>query len=438
MRYALVRCKLLIEGNMFDQVGVVSALLLAAFLLLSAFFSGSEAALLSVQRVRLAHLINQKIAGASRVAKLIEHPEKLLPPILLGNNFVNTGAAAIATSIAITLIEDEGLAVIVATVSVTIFLLIIGETVPKTVATKHPERFSIYVAAPIQALAWVLRPISYFLQVISSATASLFGGGSSVGDITEDEIKAMVQVGSESGAVDQGEADIIRRVLEFGDRKVNELMTPRPEIVTVVEGASVQQFLGIYNENYHTRFPVIRDNLDDVIGFIAVKDVMRQLSKGNDYDALITSSVRKVRFVPETKRVQELFDEMRSSGDQMVMIVDEFGGIAGLVTLKRLIEGMVGRVGDKEEGQISTEINPLDENTVELDAGLSISEANERLGLNLPFGEYETVAGFLLEQLGRIPTQDVVVVHQNFRCAIVEMKGSRISRVRFTRVVSEE
>ena len=119
------------------------------------------------------------------------------------------------------------------------------------------------------------------------------------------------------------------------------------------------------------------------------------------------------------------------------MVVDEFGGIAGLVTLKRLVEGMVGRVGDKEENQADTAINPLDENTVELDAGLSISEANERLGLGLPAGEYETVAGFLLEQLGRIPTLDVVVVHKNFRCAIVEMKGARISRVRLTRVVSE-
>ncbi|HCH35512.1 MAG: hemolysin [Dehalococcoidia bacterium] len=422
---------------MFDEIGVVSAFLLAAFLLLSAFFSGSEAALLSVQRVRLAHLINLKIPGATRVARLIEHPEKLLPPILLGNNLVNTGAAAIATSIAITLIEDESMAVLIATASVTIALLIFGETVPKTIATKHPERFSIIVAAPVQALAYVLRPISYLLQLISTATASIFGSNSSVGEITEEEIKAIVQVGSDRGAVEQGEADIIRRVLEFGDRKVNELMTPRPEIITVLEGTTVTDFFKIYNDNYHTRFPVIRDNLDDVIGFIAVKDVMRQLSKGTSYDSSTTSSVRSVRFVPETKRVQELFDEMRASGDQMVMVVDEFGGIAGLVTLKRLVEGMVGRVGDKEENQADTAINPLDENTVELDAGLSISEANERLGLGLPAGEYETVAGFLLEQLGRIPTLDVVVVHKNFRCAIVEMKGARISRVRLTRVVSE-
>ena len=133
---------------MFDEIGVVSALLLAAFLLLSAFFSGSEAALLSVQRVRLANLINQKIPGATRVARLIEHPEKLLPPILLGNNLVNTGAAAIATSIAITLIEDESMAVLIATASVTIALLIFGETVPKTIATKHPERFSTCSGLP--------------------------------------------------------------------------------------------------------------------------------------------------------------------------------------------------------------------------------------------------------------------------------------------------
>ena len=388
-----------------------------------------------MQRVRLRHLVNTKAAGAERVARMIEHPERLLPPILLGNNLVNTGVAALATSIALTLVEDEGAAVAAATAAVTVVLLIFGETIPKTVAARHAERFSIVVAPPIQALGWVLKPASFLLQWLSTRIAVLFGGGTAREEITEEEIKTLVEVGRERGAVEEGEAEMIRRVLEFGDRRVSELMTPRPEIVAVEAGTSIADFLALYADNYHTRFPVVRDNLDDVVGMVGVKDVMRQLAAGDGPESSATARTRPAWFVPETKRVQELFDEMRGRGDQIVMVVDEFGGVAGLVTQKRLIEDIVGRVGDEEQPDGEQEVRPLDENTVELDGGLSLSEANERLGLGLPAGDYETVAGFLLDRLGSIPAEGTVVAHDNLRVAVVEMRGARIARVRVTRAV---
>ena len=418
---------------MLGDVSAASALLLAAFLVLSAFFSGSEAALLSVQRVRIRHLVSTKTAGASRVARMVEHPEKLLPPILLGNNLVNTGAAAVATSLALTLIADESVAVASATATVTIILLIFGETIPKTLAARHAERSSIIIAPMIQALNWVLRPFSFILLAISTGIARLFGGGSARDEVTQEEIKTLIQVGSERGAVEQGEADMIRRVLEFGDRHVSELMTPRPEIVTITAGFTIGDFLTLYSDNYHTRFPVIRDNLDDIVGLVSVKDVMRQLAAGAALGSSVTAGARPARFVPETKLVNELFDEMRASGDQIVMVADEFGGVSGLVTLKRLVEGIVGRVRDEEQPGDQQEVLPLDENTVELDGGLSITEANERLGLDIPTGEYETVAGFLLEILGSIPAEGTVVPYRNLRFAVLEMRAARIVRVRVTR-----
>ncbi len=423
---------------MLGDVSAASALLLAAFLVLSAFFSGSEAALLSVQRVRLRHLVNTKTAGASRVARMVEHPEKLLPPILLGNNLVNTGAAAVATSLALTLITDESVALAVATAAVTTVLLVFGETIPKTVAARHAERTSIIIAPAIQALSWALRPFSFILLAISTGIAKLFGGGSARDEVTQEEIKSLVQFGSERGAVEQGEADMIRRVLEFGDRHVSEFMTPRPEIVSVTAGATIGDFLALYSDNYHTRFPVVRDNLDDVVGLVSVKDVMRQLAAGVGLDSSVTAGARPARFVPETKLVNELFDEMRASGDQIVMVADEFGGVAGLVTLKRLVEGIVGRVRDEEQPGGQQEVLPLDENTVELDGGLSISEANERLGLDIPTGDYETVAGFLLEILGSIPVEGTVALYRNLRFAVLEMRAARIVRVRVTRSFIEE
>ena len=419
---------------MWSDVSAASLMLLAVFLLFSAFFSGSEAALLSVQRVRLRRLVTDKTAGAARVERMIEHPERLLPPILLGNNLVNTGAAAIATSIMLLLIVDENLAVATATAAVTIVLLVFGETIPKTVAARHAERTSIIVAPVIQGIGWVLKPVSIILQTISMTIAKLFGGGSLSHLITEEEIKAMVEVGSESGTVEQGDADIIRRVLDFGDRRVSELMTPRPEIIALKVGATIRDFQDLYSNNYHTRFPVVSDQLDDVVGTVSVKDVMRALAGGAEADSPAPLESRSPRFVPETKSLDDLFDEMRSNGDPIVMVADEYGGVAGLVTFKRLVESIVGKVEEGEDaGGNVPQIEVLEDGTAYLDGGLSIADANEQLSLNLPSGEYETVAGFLLEQMGSIPEVGAEVGFANLHFAVLEMRGVRIGRVRVTR-----
>ena len=415
---------------MFGEVGTASVVLLIIFLLLSAFFSGSEAALLSVQRVRIQNMVRNGTAGAGRVARLIEKPQRLLPPILLGNNLVNTAAAALATTIALALLDDQNQAILVATGAVTVTLLIFGETIPKTAAAHRAERFAIIIALPIVVISWVLRPISYVLEAMSSLVTRGIGSGSAAGvTVTGEEIKAMVRLGRDEGAVEYGEAEMIRRVLDFGDRSVREVMTPRPEIIWMEQGTTIKGFLELYNENYHTRFPVFHDNVDNVVGVVAVKDVMRLLAAGADFSSSATKQVRVATFVPETKRVQELFDEMRATGEQLAMIVDEFGGVAGLVTLKRLVEDIVGRVGGEDE-PAPVEVLQLDETTFELEAGMSIAEVNERLELALPTGEYDTLAGFLLEQFGRVPEVGDDVAHGNARLTVSEMRGVRIGKVR--------
>ena len=417
---------------MFGEVGAASILLLVVFIFLSAFFSGSEAALLSVQRVRIQHLVSIRTSGAARVARMTERPEKLLPPILLGNNLVNTGLAALATAIAISIFDNENEGVLIATGVVTVVLLIFGETLPKTAAARRPERVSIIVALPIEWIGWVLRPATFILEALSSCAGRLFGATNNAAFITQEEIKNMISVGRQEGAVEAGEADMIRRVLEFGDRQVREVMTPRPEVVWIEEGTTIRRFLDLYDENYHTRFPVCQGTLDNVVGVIAVKDVMRLLSAGADLDSVATVRVRPATFVPETKRVQYLFDEMRGKGDQLALIADEFGGVAGLVTLKRLVEDIVGRVGDEEQTAPEGFIE-LAEGMFDLDAGLSIAEANEGAGLGLPAGEYETVAGFMLEQLGKLPEVGGTLTYGDLQFVVTEMQGVRIARVRVTR-----
>ncbi len=416
---------------MLGEIGVATLVLMGGFLFFSAFFSGSEAALLSVQRVRIQHLVSIHTAGAARVARMVERPDKLLPPILLGNNLVNTALAAIATATAITIFENQNRGVLIATVAVTVVLLIFGETVPKTLAVRHAERTAIIVALPVRWMSWVLMPASFVLERISRVFLAPFGGSLSREAITEAEIKTMVAVGHEAGALERGEAEMIRRVLEFGERYVREVMTPRPEIVWVERGTTIKDFLALYNENYHTRFPVYEGSVDNVVGLVAVKDVMRSLAAGAGLDAPATDNLRAATFVPETKLVQDLFDEMRSRGDQIVMIADEFGGVAGLVTLKRLIEEIVGPVGD--EGAQPEEVVELADHAFDVDAGLSIADANERLGLAIPTGEYETLAGFLLEQLGSVPEVGTRLTFGDIEFGVVEMRGVRVTRVRVTR-----
>ena len=268
---------------MLDEVGTSGLILFVVLLLLSAFFSGSEAALLSVQRIRIQHLVRTSSVGAARVARMIEHPDKLLPPILVGNNLVNTAAAAIATAFALSLVDDRNRAVLIATVCVTVILLVFGETIPKTIAARNAERIAIMVSLPVQWIGWVLLPASYVLGWASGFSARLFGGtGRSVSSITEDEIKAMVSVGSETGAVEVGEAEMIRRVLEFGDKRVREVMTPRTEIIWVKSDVNFGEFFNTYGANYHTRFPVCDGDLDTVVGILSIKDVMRDIALGAD------------------------------------------------------------------------------------------------------------------------------------------------------------
>lgn len=414
---------------MFGEGLTPSLVVLGIFLVLSAFFSSSEAALLSVQRIRIQQMVRNRVPGAARVAKLVEHPHRLLPPILVGNNLVNTAAAAVATAVAFTLFENETARIWVPTAAVTIALLIFGETIPKTLAAQHAERFSIIIAWPIVIISWVLRPLSILLEWLSNLAITILGGRPTANRVTEEEIKAIISMGREEGAVEHGEAEMIRRVLEFGDRLVREVMTPRPEIVWIEQGITIRHFLRIYNQNYHTRFPVFRGKMDNVVGLVAVKDVMRLLASGADLDSTATLHVRPAMFVPETKRIQELFDEMRSSGEQLAMIADEYGGVAGLVTLKRLVEDIVGRVGSEDE-ETPIDVVTVNERTYDLDASMLVSEINERLTFAVPQGDYDTLAGFMLEKLGKIPEVGDEFQHSNVRFVVVEMQGVRISRVR--------
>ena len=407
--------------------------LILVCLVLSAFFSGSETAFIALSRVRLMHLVNIRKPGAGRVTRLLERPEKLLATVLLGNNLVNTAAAALATALVISVMDNANLSILVSTVGVTLLLLVFGETVPKTLAWRRPEGVAFGVSRSLVVVGWVLSPAVRLLQAISTLTSRAFGITAVHSQVTEEEIRTMISVGAQAGAVEASEADLLEKVFHFGDRQVQEFMTPRTEIVWVERDTTLHEFLRIYNQETHTRFPVYQEDMENIVGILSVKDLLQTMAqRGLGEDESVGSVLRPAYFVPETKLVAELFSEMRQAGQQMSIVIDQYGGVAGLVTLKRLLEVIVGPVG--EEGEpAKEEFAAIGENVYEVDAGMAIQEANDEMGLALPEGNYQTLAGFILERLGHIPNEGEYLYYKDLALEVTEMKRLKIERVQVRR-----
>jgi putative hemolysin len=416
---------------MFTSWTFWSLWLLMVCLVLSSFFSSSEVAFLSAQRVRLRHMVGTGVRGAKRAANMVEHPERLLPIVLLGNNLANTAAAALGTVLMMSLMPDhQGMAVVVATVVVTSILLVFGDTVPKIIGAKHAERLALLFVLPLEWIEKAFFPLSFSLRCLSRWVGDVVGGKSRSSLITEEEIKVLISVGKEEGAVRQDRADMLDKVFRFSARRVNEVMTPRPEAIWVAKGTSLKEFLNLYIQHSHTRFPVVEDGIDNVVGILSVKDVVRAMARENlSTDAPVTGALRPVFFVPETKLAGDLFADLQGSGNQMAVVVDEFGGVAGLVTLKQLAEEIVGPGGEEAGEPDEQDYRAIGERIVEIDGDMRLEEANEKLGLGLPDGEYETVAGFVLSSLGHIPSLGESIDYAGQHLVVTRMKGVKIEQI---------
>ncbi len=408
--------------------------LLVICLALSGFFSASETAFIALPRARLMHLVRSGRPGADRVSHIIQRPERFLATVLLGNNLVNTAAAALATVLALNLIDNKSLSVLAATAGVTTILLLFGETVPKNIAWRRSERVAFAVSRPIRLVELALSPVVTLLQAFSTMTNRALGISSVTPQIGEEEIRTMIAASAQTGTVEAAEAALLEKVFRFGDRQMREIMTPRPEIVWIEQGDSLQEFLEVYSEHTHTRFPVYDGSMENVLGVLSVKDVLSGLEKHQSSDVgSVTSPLRPAFFVPETKSVSETFTVMREGGHSVVLTVDEFGGIAGLATMKQMMAVIVGQMG--EEGIAPEEpVTALGRDAFLMDAGLAISDINEEYGLGIPDGDYQTLAGFILDRLGSIPVVGDVMEFGDLRITIKTMERVRIEEVELRRL----
>lgn len=416
--------------NVYIQIAILGLSLLAV-----AFFSSSEASLISVNKFRIQHLVEKGDRAAAAVQRVVEKHEKFFAAILLTENAFIILASSVGTAVAISLLGSSAFSVIVATVVMTLLIVIFGEITPKSLAARASERWSVVVGRPVEIIMTIETPIIFVFTLLPRMILKLLGdaGRLVTPSITEGELRMLIDIARAEGMVEREEAQMLERVFRFGDREVRDLMTPRTEIVYVERGATLSQFLEIYAEHSHTRFPVFKENPDNIVGILSAKDIMKAMSSSTIGSGdSVTDFIRDVHFVPATKRIAELFDELRQSGSQMAFAIDESGGIAGLVTLKRLLEEVVGRVGE-EGSSPEEEFEALGENIFQVDGGMSIDEAAEEFRIELPEGKYETVAGFVLDVLGHIPKVGEHFNYSGFKMEVVNLDGLRIESVKLTK-----
>ena len=417
-----------------EAAGLWQLILFFICLILSAFFSSSETAFVAVPRARLMQLVNNGHARASLVFRMLEHPERLLATVLLSNNLVNTAAAALGTAIALSLIENDTLAVLASTLVVTTLLLIFSETLPKTVAWKRSEQVAFAFSRPLVLVQRILFPGILVLQCITTLFTRALGLGDPVTRNSEEEIRALIMAGAQSGDMELTEAALLQKVFSFGDKQMREIMTPRPEIIWIEHGTTLEKFLSLYSEHSHTRFPVFEGSMENILGVLSNKDVIVAMGKGQVTQGdSVTTLLRPAFFVPETTTISGTFAEMQQNGYGLVLTVNEYGGIAGLATLNQLLEVIVGAIGDESDGPDES-YTTVDENTYYLDAGIGIAEVNEKLNLGLPLGDYQTVTGFILAQLGYVPVAGELLLYGDLKLIVKASNEVRIEQVEVQRL----
>jgi putative hemolysin len=362
---------------------------------------------------------------------LAEHPERFLPTVLVANNLFQTAAATLGTLIAIVLIANEGVGAIVAAVAVAAVLIVFAESLPKTLGTRRPYLIAVLSAGPLLFLERVLFAVVYPLQLLNRWVAARAGDSDRDPIATQEELKVLISVNRESGSLDESEASLLLRTLRLTDLRVREVMTPKPEIIYVPDRMTVAQFMDFNSRQFHSRFPVVKGDLDNVVGILEARDVLRVLGAGpmQQSDAVATL-MKPAQFVSETDNVIDTITRLRRWDIKLAIVVNEYGGAVGLVTFNHLIGQIAGR--SYEVHDTGKDKSP-GSRAVLIKGSTRIYEANERLGLGLPHGSYDSVAGFIINEMGRLPQTGQSIVHGEFEFTVASMRGPKVEEVKVVR-----
>jgi CBS domain containing-hemolysin-like protein len=404
-------------------------ILLVILVILSGFFSSAETAFTAANRLKLRHMAEEGSKSAKRALRLIENPSKLISALLIGNNIVNIFASSLATLVAIDLygISATG----IATSILTIVIIIFGEITPKSFATQHAEKVSMMFSKPVGILMTLLTPFVIIFYSISSWIIRLFGGDISQSHplVTEEELKTMVDVGSEEGVFEQEEKEMLHNIFDFGDLQVRDIMVQRVDITALDVDATYEEVLEIVKDEQFSRFPVYREDIDDIIGILNVKDLLF-LTEVEKRGFKLEDYIREPYFAYEFKRITDLFKELKKTRTHISIILDEYGGTVGIVTIEDLLEEIVGEIDDEYDDDKETDIETIRKNEYMVSGSYRLDELNDLIGTDIESEEFDSIGGYLIGILGTFPASGEVIETDGIRFVVDEVDKNRIKKIR--------
>lgn len=405
------------------QIGLLIVLLLG-----SGFFSASETSLMSLSKIRIRYMEEEGVKGAKLVSSLIEKSSDLLSSILVGNNVVNIAATSVSTSLFISIFGDGGVAI--ATAVMTVLVLIFGEITPKTIAANSPEKIAVIVSKPISIIMKITKPIVWVFNLLTGIIFKIMGieNDGVKPFITEEELKAMVNVSHEEGVLEIEEREIINNVFQFGDMQAKEAMIQRLDMVAVNIEDSYDEIIELFKSEKLSRLPVYQESIDDIVGILNIKDIIF-LSDEEIQNFNIKNYVREAFFTYEFKKITQLLEEMKKEKSQMAIVVDEYGGTAGLLTIEDLVEVIVGDIDDEYDEE-EEEIVKINDNEYLVEGSTKISDVNEQLGINLESEEFDSIGGFIIGYLKRIPEENEIIEVEDVKFKVESIDKNRINKIR--------
>ena len=415
-----------------DTTGrIILILILITFITLSGLFSASETALMALSRskIKMRKLKDDNVKGADELIAITSDSNKLLSTILIGNNIVNIGASSIATSLFMDMFGASG--VPVATAIMTILVLIFGEITPKSIATNNPEKVSLFVLKMIRFSVFIFKPFVFLLDKMRDLIFKIFriDSSSDADAITEETLKTLVEVSHEEGLIEEEKKDIIHNVFEFGDMKAKEAMVNRMNVVGVDKESSYKEIIQVFKEEKFTRMPVYEESIDSIIGIINVKDIAflseEEIEKFN-----ILDYIRDPLFTYEYKEVTVLLEEMKAQKTQMAIVVDEYGGTSGLLTIENLIEEIVGDIDDEYDADDEDDIIAISENEYLVNGSVYISDVNDETGLNLESTNFDSIAGYIIDHLKGFPEENQLISIDNVDYVIEDVDKNKINKIK--------
>lgn len=422
-------------------------MLIVVLIGLNAFFAASEMAIISVKKTRIQHMQENGNKQADTIKKLVDEPSRFLATIQVGVTLAGFLASASAASsishklakfleglnIPLLVQASQGISLVLVTIVLSFFTLVLGELVPKRLALQRSEAIALRVAGPIQVLSQAAAPFIKLLTWITNLLVRLMGGNHqhTGTKVTEEEIRLMIDVGQEEGVFQETETEMINSIFEFDNTSVREVMTPRIDIVGLPVNASLDEIIEMVTREKYSRIPVYRDSMDYVVGILYTKDLL-SLLRGMKEDFSLRDVMRDPYFVPESKKINQLFIEFKQMKNHMAVVIDEYGGTAGLVTIEDLLEEIVGNIQDEYDDE-DVDFEMKGSNVIVVNGMLMIDEVNDIFNVEIPEDEWETIGGFVMGLIGTVPSKGDEVQYEGMIFNILEMDDKRIARLKITK-----